>query len=471
MRKTYTWALPPEGTVSEEINYGAERRSASDYSLSDPTVLDLILDFKLCMDMRDSLRNSGYEITDEVNERARDNEIARRYTYERTTLLNALAHSTSFYNWDDEGEDVDVNEPPIDRLPRQDEDSDQVKMIRLLERLRNQVYPLSPSSAQELRDEFEDILFGDNPTEIFDDIASYDPRTKKKPNRAKVPYYLLEKLAMTLGEEYRVRREIVRYTHQGKKYQGSYLTCQMILSDSEYFGHVYSIVDSVNSTFMSNITAYLSPPAPTASYPNAIAEMRKVVNNSKVSGYPLFGKYKEYTGKSCFGLLEIGNHHLFSLSNTFDIPDHKPYNKALETYMYASLDCGTIASYNDLRHKIEDANIAGRTGCKQACFNENIIRYNVYDAKTKSRISITPESVKDCVARGVSAQDISSDFSCCERKMLSYVPTITSAIQGCIFSKFKPCRKCEPAIDAFNVGPGKLDVYYLDNDVMVVRKV
>lgn len=151
---------------------------------------------------------------------------------------------------------------------------------------------------------------------------------------------------------------------------------------------------------------------------------------------------KKKNNQKCFGVMEnISTQEIYvSLSGGFDVRDPailnyfvdlKPKQRKKDAIDRARLARDYILRWSEF------------TNATYAEMNMKIIR-NI-------GISVLPkwEQLSYAIANQVDVKTILKDYSCCERKIISKIPSAKNE-EYCIFTRFKACQQhCSPAITAF----------------------
>ena len=146
-----------------------------------------------------------------------------------------------------------------------------------------------------------------------------------------------------------------------------------------------------------------------------------------------------------------------SLSGPFDVTD-----RMIKKYL--DYNQNRQNSYNALLEKVNKIFLANPAFNKAQYARLNLMTERFLCNMNNQRIILkNGQIVEDAIENKVSKNEIASDYSCCERKIFSVVQNITGA-ECYLFTKFKPCKKCRPAIKKFlNNTNCNMKIFYYEN--------
>lgn len=307
-------------------------------------------------------------------------------------------------------------------------------------------------TSRELREKYS-VLFHDV---ILEKILS---KIEEKLDEDKIPYYWLEKLVKELDGTVAERRKLVKLLQESLKYQPSReqpLTIQMVMSNSLYEDYT----NNAKQILIENTEEMLNSFIPMSveeqqGFANRI-EMMRVYINKCLDEDPQRQIFKDHcdVGKSCYGLLQRGNTGYFALSGSFDFVEE-------EIGHYYKFSDRKKREYEVTKRNVRVLHTNFYPEAVWARLKLETKRYP-YQGDRGREIPIDGESFREAMNR-VSDEDyangVKCDFTCCERKIFEYV----SGDEGetLLFSKFRPCKKCRPAIRKFKVMEPSIRVFYL----------
>lgn len=280
----------------------------------------------------------------------------------------------------------------------------------------------------------------------------------------KQPYYLYEKLVMKISPIIKERRQLVKMIKHILPYRpywrnnGMPLTCQMILNDDNYFGFIGQASSLIVSDVEKTINSYLAFTSITEdNFKDSVNHMINCINSCDKSGNHNFGRFIGKK-KGCFCLFDINTDEYISLSGPFDATD-------CIIVSYFGYDRNKINSNNELMNKINNIILSDSTLSKSKYAKLNLLTKR-YPYTTNSNISSSGETIDDAINQKIDKNEIQSDYSCCERKIFSYISATASGMCY-MFVRHEPCKKCKPAIKDFLQTQGRqMRIFYYDNDIV-----
>ncbi len=290
---------------------------------------------------------------------------------------------------------------------------------------------------------------------------------------SKLPYYWLEQLAICQDDNAKANRELIKdlkYINPHNPKSSGLLTCQLAIANAQFETFIsqsstdiaYELQTNVNNFFetTTNSDASGTPNTPDADFMNKISLLRNKLNSLNSRNEPYFGLYKD-KGKKCSGLIDFEDNQYFSFSGPFDA-----YEDDLLNYLNFTVDKQT--SNAELIRKITSLILPTLNDFEWAKFNKKVERFS--HSGTSSTISAIPDTVATAMQNSEAVATIESDFSCCERKMFSYIQKPTSG-DGFLFTKMKPCNKCIPAIKSFLNPNVHLRIYCLNDSRTNIEEI
>jgi hypothetical protein len=275
------------------------------------------------------------------------------------------------------------------------------------------------------------------------------------------PYYLFEKMVARISRLMVARRRLVRqvkYIYAYLPQNGQALTCQMILNDNYYRNFMERVRERVVVDVETAVNDYLSASSiDDSAFIYSVKHMIDCINSCDNGGNHNFGKYR-VKKKGCFSLFDTGTDRYASLSGPFDVTE--PSIKS-----YFSFDKRKQDANDNLIKKINSIILADShlRGTKYANLTLYTKRFPYCGGPV---IPNNGETVQDAMNRRVLSSDIQSDYSCCERKIIPFVPNTFSGL-GFMFARHEPCKKCRPALKNFlNQTRCDMRIYYYENDVI-----
>ena len=285
-------------------------------------------------------------------------------------------------------------------------------------------------------------------------------RIEDKLEKGVVPYYWLEKLVKALDGTVAKRREIVKLLQDSVKYQPSRekpLTAQMIINSDLYesYTNMAKQVHIENTEDMMNCLESLSVEYP-QSFQTRIEEMRGYINRCLEDGpnvYVLDG-YCD-AGKACYGLLQYGMNDYFALSGSFDFEE-------VEIRDYYRFKPSTLEKYEILKSNVTLFHTSCYPNAVWAKMRLTTKRYP-YPGEWGERIPSEGETFSAAMIRSTDeayVKEVKQGFTCCERKIFEY---LSGDSQGKVylFSKYRPCKKCRPAIRKFRKNERGIRVFFI----------
>lgn len=336
--------------------------------------------------------------------------------------------------------------------------------------LRNEIYQFidycrqtwrSYESFNAVSQEFPQLF--DRKSPYFHEITAIQDYLLSK-KHANQPYHLYEKLVMKVSPLMKERRQLIRmikytilYNNEMRSYYNNALTCQMILNDSYYFDFINKASNQILLDTTNTINAYLNASSTDEfNFTNSINRMIDCINSCDKGGNHNFGRFIG-NKKGCFCVFDINTDEYVSFSGPFDISDPQ-----IEAYF--NFNQRKKQSNEALMNKINSIILADSTFQKSKYANLNLLTMRYTYGKTFN-IPSGGESVGEAISRHVDSKEIQSDYSCCERKIFSFISN--SEVGQCyMFARNEPCEKCKPAIKKFLKIPGRqMRIFYYDNGV------
>jgi hypothetical protein len=273
------------------------------------------------------------------------------------------------------------------------------------------------------------------------------------------PYYLYEKLVRGISPLMKERRQLVRmikYISPYSSHSDNALTCQIILVDREYDSFINNARELIISDTTETINSYLASTAiDEEHFRNSVNHMLVCIDSCDRGGNHNFGRYRGRK-KGCFSVFDINTDEYVSLSGPFDITD-----KTIDTYF--GFDSDKKRSNSELLNRVKQIILADSffKNSKYANLNLKTERYPYTNGPS---IPSLGETVQDAIKRSINSNEIQSDYSCCERKIFSFIPD--NVLGQCyMFARHKPCPKCCPAIKKFlQIAGRQMKIFYYDND-------
>ena len=311
-----------------------------------------------------------------------------------------------------------------------------------------------------IRKEFSDFFDENSPYQ--DEVIAIENYFLDRSHRRQ-PYYLYEKLVGKISPLMRERRQLVRMIkyiqpYKARAYNSEGLTCQMILNDDFYLDFIKQADNLIVSDATETINTYLAATSiDEADFRNSVDHMIDCINSCDKGGHHLFGRFRS-NNKGCFCVFDINTEEYISLSGPFDIN-----NPIIEAYF--GYDQNKKRSNKDLMTKINSIILADSVlqNSKYARLNLLTKRYPYTNGPS---IPSDGETVKDAIKRKIDKNEIQSGYSCCERKIFSFIND-TDTGQCYMFVKHEPCQKCIPAIKRFLQNPRRqMRIFYYDNDLV-----
>lgn len=313
-----------------------------------------------------------------------------------------------------------------------------------------------------IRREFPEIFYENSPYQ--DEVIAIEKYFLDRSYRRQ-PYHLYEKLVQKISPLMKERRELVRmikyilpYRYTLQSNNGRALTCQMIINNDYYLGFIEKASDLIVLDTTETINTYLaSTSIEEADFKNSVAHMLKCINSCDSVGNHNFGRFIGKK-KGCFCVFDIDSDEYVSLSGPFDITDC-----TIEAYF--GYNASKKRSNNDLMDKIKNIILAD-----PVLHNSNYANLNPltkrYPYASSSSIPSNGETIRDAIKRKIDKNEIQTDYSCCERKIFSFINT-NDLGQCYMFARHKPCQKCIPAIKEFLQIPGRqMRIFYYENDLI-----
>lgn len=313
-------------------------------------------------------------------------------------------------------------------------------------------------SFDEIREEFS-VLFDEN-SQYNDEIIAIE-KYFRDDNHLRQPYYLYEKLVKKISPLIRERRQLIRMIkyispYRLRAYNREPLTCQMVLHDEFYSDFIKEADDLIVSDATKTINDYLaSTSIDEADFRNSVNHMIDCINSCDKGGYHNFGYFRS-NKRGCFCVFDINTDEYISLSGPFDVTD-----PVIEAYF--GYDQNKKRSNKALMTKINSIILADSVlqNSKYAGLNLLTKRYPYTNGPS---IPSNGETVEDAIKRKIDKNEIQGGYSCCERKIFSFISD-TDLGQCYMFVKHKPCQRCIPAIKKFLQNPGRImRIFYYDND-------
>ncbi len=288
--------------------------------------------------------------------------------------------------------------------------------------------------------------------EILDYLEQRDDETKQ-------PYHLYERLATRVSREIVVeRRTLVRRLSYARQYypaSGGPLVCQLVLDDEQYRDYIAETKTYVIFACSETGTKYLNTSSiGDPGFAGAVDAMRKCIDpngtgsngnsGNNNNGYP-FGGYRGKNDK-CFAVFDVGNDRYISLSCVRDTDDQ------------------SIINYMQFDDKSKRRNAAFKNSIKQLIVADPLLQGSTYSEANLNVISNIPKKETFSFVISINRSGEGGRFSCCERKMISRVSSISA--QPCyMFTRHRPCVDCEKSLSQFNVQVNQnMKVYYLNDD-------
>lgn len=409
--------------------FGEVERHAENQTNDEIEISDIIPDALLCQEMKRLFYKYQNEYVNqskqEIELLIQYNYLIKEYIYCRKRILSAIYRTKTY---------------------KQEEESRNYLVDALIQDCRRHI------TSSELRERYS-VLFQDA---ILEKILN---KIQEKLDEGKVPYYWLEKLVKELDGTVAERRKLVKLLQESLKYQPSReqpLTIQMVMNSSLYEDYTNNAkqIHIENTEEMLNSFIPMSVEQP-QEFTDRIEMMRVYVNKCSDED-PQRQIFKDHcdTGKSCYGLLQHGTTDYFALSGSFDFEEE-------EIGQYYQFSGKKLREYEATKRNVLVLHTNFYPAAIWARLRLTTKRYP-YQGDRGSGIPTDGESFSEAMNR-VFDEDyvtgVKCDFTCCERKIFDYV----SGDEGetFLFSKFRPCKKCRPAIRKFRVMEPNMRVFYL----------
>lgn len=279
------------------------------------------------------------------------------------------------------------------------------------------------------------------------------------------PYYLFERLVANVSAKMVERRRLVKmirflvpYKAAEHSGSGEALTCQMVLSDTDYSKYITSAKTEIINDTENTINYYLSSTSISDSaFLNSVNHMIDCINSCDKGGNHNFGKFRGRNDK-CYSIMDTDSETYISLSGTFDVTDRTILN-------YFNFSVQRETSNKSLKDKVNMI-ILNDPDLRKAKYAKMNLATERFPYKGGPFIPASGETVKDAIIKKVGKDEIGKGFSCCERKIFSY-PNASFGGDSFLFARHKPCEKCKPAIKKLiQTSKTNIKIYHYENDVI-----
>ncbi len=280
----------------------------------------------------------------------------------------------------------------------------------------------------------------------------------KSDNRKTYPIDEIDNLVDSLGEDCSKRRILLKLA--AIQQENNYRDIQHLSLQNEAFRTYIqiSIEPYITNTISNDTRKYLSYNARIPRFENEdIKQLNKILNKArKLIKYVdktsketnnLLEPYWNNNPSKCFGFMNIEGNKYFNLSGVWDAQEDK-----LIKYFHFNSD--TI-NKRKLLDKLMDIlpSFYSNTPTHYAYCNLKVLSSNVSYKET---------TLKDALNLSLTENQISKHYSCCERKMLSFVDRNPSHQKnGFILIRKKPCDDCWNIIQKYKLHYN-LAVYYIN---------
>ncbi len=431
--------------VKDTFESGDFRSEVPEEVEEEITISDCLLDLKALELMTQAVKSHDYNVSD-IEIRVGYEDARRFLAYSKSLLQKYYSSSSS-------ADDV----PPSARN----------QLIDFIDRCRSEWEKKAADGGTPGELDLDNYFTDSQSSSLFyedvQDIKEYYKNERRYP-----PYYIFERMVSKISPLSKERRILVKmskyaYRYSARQGEKNLLTCQMVLSDASYGSFSNAAKNEIVAFTEETINKYLSSSIggdKGQDFNDAMNSMITCINSCDKAGNHNFG---QFIGKKqkCFGLFDVNPERYISLSGPFDVTDN-----VIESYL--QFDFSKQQSNKDLMRKIKDIIMKDPilSGSKYSNLIGQTCRYS-YPGK---KIPNGKETVSDAINRNVPPNEIGSDFTCCERKILAQVPATTGKICY-LFTRHLPCPKCEPAIQEWINKTGcSLKIYYLHNDIITEKK-